>query len=97
MVQTIKSQNVYSGWKVVLLEKPRTLRRIFFSVDVLVDPTAWRRSILSFDDPAFSDHYVLDGPVQHFEARGEGISQGTIWAQNVSPVDLIFVMTEILI
>ena len=97
MVQTVKSQNVYTGWKVILLEKPLALCRIFFSIDVLVDPAAWRRSIISFDDPSFSEHYVLDGPVQHFEARGEGITQGTIWAQNVSPVDLIFVMTEILV
>ena len=97
MVQTVKSQSVYTGWKVVLLEKPLVLRRIFFSITVLVDPAAWRRSLISFDDPSFSSHYVFDGPVQHFEARGEGITQGTIWAQNVSPVDLIFVMTEILV
>ena len=97
MVQTVKSQNVYTGWKVILLEKPLILHRIFFSIDVLVDPAAWRRSILSFDDPSFSSHYVLDGPLQHFEARGEGIFQGALWAQNVSPVDLIFVMTEILV
>ena len=97
MVQTVKSQSVYTGWKVVLLEKPLVLRRIFFSITVLVDPAAWRRSLISFDDPSFSSHYVFDGPVQHFEAKGEGIFQGVVWVQNVSPVDLIFVSTEILV
>ena len=97
MVQTVKSQTVYTGWKVILLEKPLASRRVFFSIKTLVDPTAWCRSMISFDDPSFSSHYVFDGPVQHFEARGEGIFQGVVWAHNVSPVDLIFVMTEILV
>ena len=97
MVQSVWSQTVYSGWKVILFEKPQVLRRISYDIKVLVDPTAWRRSLLSFDDPTFSSYYILDGPVQHFEAKGEGIFQGAIWAHNVSVVDLLFVMTETLV
>ena len=97
MVQTVHSLTVYTGWKVILLEKPCSSSRIFFSIKALVDPTAWHRSLVSFDDPSFASHYIFDGPVQQLEARGEGIFQGAVWAQNVSPVDIIFSMTEILI
>ena len=97
MVQTLKAQMVYTGWKVILLEKPRSSSRIFFSIKALVDPTAWRRSLVSFDDPSFASHYIFDGPVQQLEARGEGIFQGTVWVQNVSSVDIPFTVTEILI
>jgi len=97
MVQTVKSQKVYTGWKVILLEKPHSSRRIFFSIKTLADPTTWCRSLISFDDPSFASHYIFDGPVQQLEAKGEGIFQGDIWAHNVSPVDLIFIITEILI
>ena len=96
MAQRVWSQNVYTGWKVILLEKPLASCRIFFSIKTLADPAAWRRSLISFDDPTFVSHYVFDGPVQELEAKGEGIFQGAVWAHNVSPVDLIFVMTEIL-
>ena len=97
MVQTVKSQTVYTGWKVILLEKPLASCRVFFSIKTLADPAAWRRSMISFDDPSFSSHYVFDGPLQQLEAKGEGIFQGTIWAWNVSPVDILFTVTEILI
>ena len=97
MVQTVKSQTVFSGSKVILLEKPRVMRRIFFGIKTLADPTAWRRSLISFDDPTFVSHYVFDGPMQQLEAKGEGIFQGAIWAWNVSPADILFTMTEILI
>ena len=98
MVQTLKSQMVYTGWKVILLEKPHVLRRIFFSVKILLtDPAAGHRSFISFDDPTFASHYTLDGQVLEFEAKGEGIFQGAIWAQNVSPTNLMFVITEVLV
>ena len=97
MVQTVHSLTVYTGWKVILLEKTRGSRRIFFSIKTLADPAAWIRSLISFDDPSFVDHYIFDGPVQQLEAKGEGISQGAIWAYNLSSVDLLFVMTEILV
>ena len=97
MAQTLKTQWVYSGWKVILLEKPLASRRIFFSIKVLTDLSMGYRSYISFDDPAFSSYYTLDGAIQQLEAKGEGIFQGNIWAQNISPTDLVFVMTEILV
>ena len=84
MVQTLKTTKVYNGWKVVLLEKPLASTRIFFNIKMLTDPT-------------FVSHYVLDGPMQQLEAKGEGIFQGAIWVNNTSPVDLVFTMTEILV
>ena len=97
MAQTLKTKTVYTGWKVVLLEKPRASRRIFFSIKVLTDLSAGYKSYISFDDPTFSSFYTLDGQIQQLEAKGEGISQGTIWAHNLSSMDLLFVMTEILV
>ena len=97
MVQTLKTKKVYTGWKVVLLEKPLASSRIFFSIKMLTDPTPGYRSLISFDDPTFASHYILDGPVQQLEAKGEGIFQGAVWAHNASPAELIFVMTEILV
>ena len=97
MVQTVKSQKVYSGWIVRLLDKPLVMNRIFFSVKVLFDATTDYRSHISLGDPRFSSYYTLSRPVPYLEARGEGISQEDIWAHNVSSTDLLFVMTEILI
>ena len=97
MAQTLKTQWVYSGWRVVLLEKPIVSTRIFFSIKVLTDLSLGHKSHISFDDPAFSSYYTLDGRIQELEAKGEGISQGTIWAHNLSSMNLLFVMTEILI
>ena len=97
MAQTVWSQTVYNGWTVRLFEKPLASKRIFFSIKVLTDLTMGHRSLISFDDPTFASHYILDGPVQQLEAKGEGIFQGALWARNVSPAELIFVMTEILI
>ena len=97
MAQTVKSQWVSSGWIIRLLNKPQVLNRIFFNIKMLTDPTSGYRSLISFDDPTFASHYVLDGPMQQLEARGEGIFQGDIWAHNTSPVDLVFTMTEILV
>ena len=97
MAQTLKTQWVYSGWKAVLLEKPFASRRIFFSIKVLTDLSMGHRSYISFDDPTFSLYYTLDGPVQQLEAKGEGIFQGNIWVQNISPSDLLFVAMETLV
>ena len=97
MVQTVKSLTVYTGWKVILLDKPLASKRIFFNIKVLTDPTAGNRSLISFGDPTFASHYIFDGNIQGLEAKGEGIFQGNIWAQNISPVDILFTMTEILI
>ena len=97
MVQTVKSVWIYNGWKAILFEKPLALRRIFFSIKVLADPTAEHRSWISFDDPTFASRYILDGSVLQFEVKGEGITQGAIWVKNVSPTKLLFVTTEILV
>ena len=97
MAQTLKTQWVYSWWKVILLEKPLASRRIFFSIKVLTDLSMGHKSHISFDDPAFCSYYTLDGRIQELEAKGEGISQGAIWAHNLSSTDLLFVMTEILV
>ena len=97
MAQTVKSMWVYPGVKAILFEKPTVMRRIFFSMKVLVDPTTEHKSWISFDDPTFASHYILDGSVLQLEAKGEGLFQGAIWALNVSPTDLLFVLTEILV
>ena len=97
MAQTLKTQWVYTGWKVILLERPRVLTRIFFSIKVLTDLSAGYKSHISFDDPTFSSYYTLDGSIQQLEAKGEGIFQGDIWVENVSPTDLIFVAMETLV
>ena len=97
MVQTVKSLWIYNGSKEILFEKPLALRRIFFSIKVLVDPTVEHRSWISFDDPTFASHYILDGSVLQLKAKGEGIFQGAIWVHNLSPADLLFDLMEILV
>jgi len=97
MAQTVKSQWVPSGWMIRLFNKPLVLNRIFFGVKVIVDTTTDYRSYISLGDPTFATYYTLDKQVFFFEARGEGIFQEDIWAKNVSTIDLLFVMSEILI
>ena len=98
MVQTVKSQRVTPGVCVILLEKPLALRRIFYSIKALIDSTMDHKAHISFDDPTFISYYIFGGPVQQLEAKGEGICQGDIWAQNVSSsADIVFVMSEILV
>ena len=97
MTQTVRSQWVYSGWKLRLLDKPLVLNRIFYSVKVLFDPATDYRSYISLGDPRFSSYYTISRSVPFFEAKGEGIFQGDIWAQNVSTSNLLFVTTEILV
>ena len=97
MAQILKTKKVYTGWKTILLEKPLASNRIFFNIRVPTDLSMGHRSHISFGDPVFSSYYTLDGQIQQLEARGEGISQGAIWAHNLSSVDLLFVMTEILV
>ena len=80
-----------------MLDKPRVLNRIFFSVKVLTDSTTDYRVYISLGDPRFSSYYAIGRTVPFFEAKGEGIFQGDVWVQNVSTSDLLFVMTEILI
>ena len=97
MVQTIKSRRVSPGERVILLEKPLALRRIFYNIKALVDSTMEHKAHISFDDPAFLSYYIFGGLVQQLEAKGEGICQGDIWVRNVSSEEIVFVMTEVLV
>ena len=96
MVQTVKSITLLSGERKMFLEKPRVLSRIFFGVYAFAPQTTWRESQISLGDPSFRSYYILGGPVNYFEARGEGIFQGDIWVYNVSGIDLLYSATEIL-
>jgi len=97
MVQTVMSKTLPAGEKKLLIEKPRILRRIFFSIRALSDQSTWYQSRISFDDPLFHSYYVIDGPAKYFEAKGEGIFQGDVWVLNASDQNLQYVSTEILI
>ena len=96
MVQTVYSVTILAGKKKILLEKPRRLRRIFFSIRAFADDMAWYETKISFDDPLFHSFYVLDGPAKYFEAEGVDIFQGNIWVYNLSNTDLLYSTTEIL-
>ena len=96
MVQTVNSVTILSGGKKLLLEKPRFLRRIFFSIRALADQSTWYQSRISFDDPLFHSYYVIDGPAKYFKAKGEGIFQGDVWVFNASDQNLQYISTEIL-
>jgi len=96
MVQTVMSKTLLPGQKKILIEKPHVLHRIFFSIRALADQSAWYQSKVSFDDPLFRSYYVLDGPGKYFEAKGEGLFQGNIWAHNQTDTTLFYSLTEIL-
>ena len=96
MVQTVGTYLILTGEKKIVLEKPNILHRIFFSVRVVAGEAAWRDTKISFDDPLFSSYFSLNGSKKYFEAAGEDIFQGNIWALNQSDVGLLFSATEIL-
>ena len=97
MVQTVHSVTVLAGEKLILVEKPRALHRVFFSIQVFADQTAWLETKISFDDPQFRSFYVLDGSMRYFQAKGEDIFQRNIWVYNVSNTNLLHSATEILV
>jgi len=97
MVQTIGTYLILAGKKKLILEKPHVLCRIFLGIRVLASPQAWAESRISFDDPMFHSYYILAGASKYFEARGEGIFQGDVWALNNTAGDLSYTVTEILI
>ena len=97
MAQKVISKTIPAGQKIILLEEPIALYRIFFSIRALADQNTWYKSKVSFDDPLFLSFYVLNGPAKYFEARGGGIFQGNIWVYNVSDYDLEYTATEILL
>ena len=96
MVQTLVSKNLLAGEKIILFEKPRVLRRIFFSIRAMVDEGLSREMWLSFDDPDFLSHYAIDGSEKYFEARGIDIFQGNIWLMSKSSSIFAVAATEIL-
>ena len=96
MVQTVRSITILAGEKILMIEKPLALHRIFFSVQAFADQTVWLESKISFDDPLFGSFYVIDGPAKYFEAKGEDIFQGNVWVYNLSNTNLLYSVTEIL-
>ena len=96
MVQTVASVVISPGQQRRLLEKPRVLCRVFFSIRVLVDIATWCESRISFDDPEFHSFYTLAGPYKLFEVKGKDIFQGDVWVRNVSTSDVTYTITEIL-
>ena len=96
MVQTVQSVWVYTGQKRLVLEKPHSLNRIFFRVQVITDPTAQHSLRMSFGDPMFVSYYVLDWSARYFQAEGEDIFQGDVWILNPSDSSLLISLTEIL-
>ena len=96
MAQTVRSILLQPGHKLLMIEKPLVLRRIFFSVRAIASQTYWSESQISLGDPNFRSYYILGGPVNYFGAGGEGIFQGDIWVRNESGIDIFYSATEIL-
>ena len=97
MVQTVVSLTIPAGQQRVLIEKPLSLYRIFFSVRAIAPDTSWYQSKISLGDPLFMTYYILDGPAKYFEAAGEGIFQGRVWVRNASTTSLLYTASEILV
>ena len=96
MVQTICTLMIPAGQRKIIIERPHTLHRIFFSVSVIIDQTGWYDSRMSFDDPLFSISYALNGATKYFKADGADIFQGDVWVYNASEKSLSYTATEIL-
>ena len=97
MVQTVSFVEITPGHKLLIIEKPLVLCRIFFSVRGFAPQNYSFESQISFGDPGFRSYYILDGPARYFEAKGEGIFQGDIWVYNASNIYLLYSVSEILI
>ena len=96
MVQTLRTLSILAGKKTIMFDKPYILQRIFFSIRVLAGQSTWYQTKISFGDPLFRSFYDINGPEKYFEARGEDIFQGDIWAMNNSDTSLTYSLTEIL-
>ena len=96
MVQTVHTTWVRSGEKIIVIEKPHSLNRIFFSLVTIVSSTNGYIIKVSFDDPLFLSYYSLQGSMKYFEAKGEDIFQGNVWVWNNSSGDVEVSTTEIL-
>ena len=96
MVQTVRTHLVMAEEKTIVIEKPHSLNRIFFSIITIVSATNGYDIQISFDDPLFHSYYSLRGAIKHFEAEGGDIFQGNIWVFNKSSADVEVSVTEIL-
>ena len=96
MVQTVSSIKVLAGEKKIVIEKPRKLHRVFFSIQRVSDQTSWNATRISFDDPLCRSFFTLNGAVNFFKAEGVDIFQGNVWVFNVSDADFWYNVTEIL-
>ena len=96
MVQTVCTRQILAGKKIIILEKPLSLNRIFFSILSLLSATSGYDIRVSFDDPLFLSYYSLRGATKHFEVEGGDIFQGNIWVYNNSTGDVDVAVTEIL-
>ena len=96
MVQRVRTITISADQKEIVFEKPRVLNRIFFSITVTTDETIWHKTKISFDDPLFCSFYMLEGKITKFEAEGQDIYQGNIWAHNLTDTTLFYSLTEIL-
>ena len=96
MVQTVYSYKILAGKKRIVLEKPHSLHRFFFSIQRISDQTSWYATKISFDDPLFRSYFLLSGSLNFFRAEGADIFQGNVWVQNVSDQDFWYSMSEIL-
>ena len=96
MVQTLCTVAIPAGKRKIILERPHSLHRIFFSVGVIIDQSGWYDSRMSFDDPQFRTSYALNGVLKYFEADGADIFQGDVWIYNASEKSLSYSATEIL-
>ena len=97
MVQILKSVLLSLGESILLFEKPRKHRRVFFSICNLTKEVGnWSK--ISFDDPKFISFYLMrGGSKNYFEAKGVDIFQGDIWIQNFSEVENTwYTSTEVL-
>ena len=96
MVQTVKTINIPSGKTHILFEKPHILRRVFFSIQVVLSVDTEYPLYLSFEDTHFVSYYRLSGQNRYFEARGPDIFQGNVFGHNTATIGLNCAMTEIL-
>ena len=96
MTQTVNTISVPAGLRRILLEKPYIMRRVFFSVRVVLGVNTEYPLYLSLGDPNFLNYYRLSGQDRYFEAKGDDIFQGIVWASNKSTIPLNCTMMEIL-
>ena len=84
------------GKTYILFEKPHSLRRVFFSIQVVLGVDTEYPLYVSFGDVLFVSYYRLSGQNRYFEAKGDDIFQGDVWAHNNSGIGLNCALTEIL-